>query len=318
MDRGSKVVCIGGGTGISTMLRGIKRYTDDLTAVVAVSDNGGHSGWLREEMNMLPPGDIRNCLIALADMEPLMSDLMQYRFADGALKGHNLGNLFIAALTEIYDSFGIAVEKANEVLAVKGQVLPVTTENIHVCARHYDGKVTEGEIQVVEESKLSHNPIAEVYLEPSNPQGYDKALKAIEEADKVVLGPGSLYTSIIPNLMVGGVKEAIKASKGKVFYVSNIMTQPGETDSYTLSMHIAEIEKYIGSGAIDYVIVNDEHIDTETLKLYEEEGAEIVDVDYDQLDDYEIIVDNLVEISECHGYIRHDAPLLGKIIMGRS
>lgn len=318
MGVNQKVVCIGGGTGISTMLRGIKAHTNQLTAVVAVSDNGGHSGWLREEMKMLPPGDIRNCLIAMADMEPLMNNILQHRFTDGPLQGHNMGNLFIAALTDLYGCFGIAVEKANEVLAVKGKVLPVTLEDINVCALHKNNQISIGEYQVVQESKLKHNPIKEIYLQPDNPKGYDKAIEAIKNADKVILGPGSLYTSILPNLLVGGIKEAIRACQGQVFYVSNLMTQPGETDYFSLSMHIKEVEKYLGENVIDYIVVNDMKIEDDILSLYEEEGSQMVEIDQEALESYDLIIEDLVEINEEKNYVRHNAGLLGQLIISRS
>jgi len=310
-----KVVCIGGGTGMSTMLRGIKEHTKNLVAVVAVSDNGGHSGVLRKDLNILPPGDIRNCLLALAETEPIMDQLFQYRFTEGTLSGHNIGNLFIAALTDICGGFELAVEKATQVLAVKGKVLPVTTENIQLVAIHKDGKHTLGESEIVIESKVMNNPIVSVSLMPTHPKAYEEAVREIIEADIVILGPGSLYTSIIPNLMVVGIKEAIIASKAQTYYVSNIMTQPGETDGFTLSQHVHEIEKYIGIRTIDKIIVNTEPIDEKHLLLYEEEGAKQVVIDYGGLNGYNIVSGNLVHVNEINQYIRHNADYLADLIM---
>jgi uncharacterized cofD-like protein len=242
ITKNKKIVCIGGGTGLSTMLMGLKQYTNNLTAIVTVSDNGGSSGILRREMNILPPGDIRNCLLALAETQPIMEEIFQYRFSEGSLEGQNFGNLFIAALNGIYGSFEVAVEKATEVLAVKGKVLPVTVENVELCASYKDGSVIVGESEIVIANKMERKEIDKVSLVPRTPKAYNKVLDAILEADIIVLGPGSLYTSIIPNLLVKGITEAIKESQGQLVYVSNIMTQPGETDKYTLNKHINIIE----------------------------------------------------------------------------
>jgi uncharacterized cofD-like protein len=311
----SRIVCIGGGTGLSTMLRGIKEHTENLTAIVTVADNGGSSGILRREMNMLPPGDIRNCLLALAHVEPVMHKVFNYRFTEGSLDGQNFGNLFIAALNDVCGSFEMAVEMASEVLAVKGKVLPVTTENVELCAIHNDGSVTEGECEIVLESKRERKPINSVFLKPCKPKPYFKAIEAINEADVIVLGPGSLYTSIVPNLLVEGVCAAINASSAKKIYVSNIMTQPGETDKYTLKMHLNIIERYIGKNSLDYIIVNNEPIDEELLFLYEEDGAEQVIVDLVGDTKTKIISGPLVKIDETDCLIRHDHNELAKIIM---
>jgi uncharacterized cofD-like protein len=205
-----RVTCIGGGTGLSTMLRGLKLFTPELTAIVTVADNGGSSGKIRREMNILPPGDIRNCILALAETEPIMEEIFQHRFREGSLEGQNLGNLFLAALTQIYGSFEQAVEKANEVLRVKGQVLPVTTENVELLATYEDGSQVLGEHEIVYTNKVVRKRIVRVQLVPEQPEAHLKAIEAILKADIIVLGPGSLYTSIIPNLLVKGISEAIK------------------------------------------------------------------------------------------------------------
>lgn len=314
-NRDKRIVCIGGGTGISTMLRGIKKYTDNLTAIVAVSDNGGSSGMLRRELNMLPPGDIRNCLLALADTEPIMQEVLNYRFTEGSLKGQSLGNLFIAALNDIYGNFEMAVEKANSVLAVKGRVLPVSVENINLCAHHDDDSHTIGESEIVLACKKERKKINKVYFTPAKPRAYPKALAEIMAADTIVIGPGSLYTSIIPNLMIEGISQGIKDSKAKVIYVSNLMTQPGETDYFTLKKHLDVIEEYLGKNVIDIVIVNDEEINIDILKAYEEDEAKQVIIDIISDDNLRVIRRPLVEISDQEKYIRHDHDLIGKLIV---
>lgn len=309
-------VCIGGGTGLSTMLSGLKKYTENLTAIVTVSDNGGSSGILRREMNILPPGDIRNCLLALAETEPIMEKIFQYRFEEGTLEGQSFGNLFIAALNGIYGSFELAVEKATEVLAVKGKVLPVTTQNVELCARYKDNTEIIGESEIVMANKLERKEIDTMSLEPKTPMAYYKAIEALENANIIILGPGSLYTSIVPNLLVNGIPEAIKRSSAKVIYVSNIMTQPGETDNYTLNRHIEVIEKYLGKNILKYIIVNDEEIDEDILNLYEEDGANQVVVDITPDNNIKVIRAPLVKISSENKFIRHDPLELAKVIIG--
>lgn len=315
VNNNKNIVCIGGGTGISTMLRGLKQYEGNLTAIVAVSDNGGSSGILRRELNMLPPGDIRNCLLALADTEPLMKDVLNYRFEGGSLEGQNFGNLFIAALTGVFGSFEIAVEKANDILAVKGKVLPVTTEDIHLCAELEDHSIVEGECEIVLSSKKSRKKIKHVFFKPENPTAYYKSVEAIEKADIIIIGPGSLYTSIVPNLLIKGIREGIKQSKAKVIYIGNIMTQPGETDGYSLMNHLNVIEEYLGENTIDYVIVNDESISSSVLGNYQEDGAEQVINDAPKHMQSKILRYPLIKISKEERYIRHDHLMLGKIIM---
>ncbi|WZL81749.1 YvcK family protein [Vallitaleaceae bacterium 9-2] len=315
MYKNKRIVCIGGGTGLSTMLRGLKEYTDELTAIVTVADNGGHSGILRKEMNMLPPGDIRNCLLALAETEPIMKEVFQYRFHDGVLKDHNFGNLFLAALTSVYGSFEKAVEKANEVLAVKGQVLPVSMEDIQLKATYEDGTTVIGEHEIVYTNKSSYKRIMGVELVPQEVQPYPKAIEAILKADLVVLGPGSLYTSIIPNLLVSGVVDAIKQSFATIVYVGNIMTQPGETDGYTLKMHVDAIEKYLGKDVLQYIIADDSQFDEEVRKRYLEEHSIKVINDID-IDVYRnVITDQIGWYSKESGYIRHNAEKLAEIII---
>lgn len=310
-----RVVCIGGGTGLSTMLRGLKQHTDELTAIVTVADNGGSSGILRREMNILPPGDIRNCLMALAETEPIMHEIFNYRFSEGSLDGQNLGNLFLAALTGIYGSFEKGVEKANEVLAVKGQVLPVTTENVQLKATYVDGSKITGEHEIVYTNKVIRKKIHEVELVPSQPKAYNKSIEAISKADLIILGPGSLFTSIIPNLLVEGISAGIKNSFATVIYVGNIMTQPGETDRFTLKMHVEEIEKYLGKNIIQYVVANNTVIDAEVEGHYKDDDAIVVENDLKINTDYNVIETDFAILSKKNGYLRHDAKKLAEIII---
>jgi uncharacterized cofD-like protein len=249
-----RVVAIGGGTGLSTLLRGLKTHDIDITAVVTVGDDGGSSGRLRTEFNMPPPGDIRNCIVALADSETLMSDLFQHRFEQegSALDGHSFGNLFITALTQVSGSFEQAVAESSRVLAVRGKVMPSSLENITVCAEMDDGRVIRGESAIVEERQK----ISTVYLDPANPSPYDPALLSILSADLIILGPGSLYTSVLPNLLVDRLPEAIKASNAAKVYVCNVATQRGETDDFEAVDHVLALEEHVGRGVVDHVLIN--------------------------------------------------------------
>ncbi|GKX30430.1 putative gluconeogenesis factor [Vallitalea longa] len=311
------IVAMGGGTGLSTMLRGLKKYTENLTAVVTVSDNGGSSGILRRELDMLPPGDIRNCILALAETEPIMEKVFQYRFTEGSLSGQNFGNLFLAALNGIFGSFEKAIEKTSEVLAVKGRVLPVTTENVELCALFDDSLIVEGESQIVQRCKNDRKSIKDVWLNPRNPKPYEKVIESIYEADILVLGPGSLFTSIIPNLLVDDMAKAIIKSKPTVIYVSNIMTQPGETDNYNLVDHINVIEKYLGKGIIDYIIVNNQKIPSKILKLYIEDGAVPVKYEKNILSNrgIRVLEAPLLKILSGTTLIRHNSDKLAEVII---
>lgn len=312
-----KIVALGGGTGLSTMLRGLKTWTPNITAIVTVSDNGGNSGVLREEMNMLPPGDIRNCLVGLANTEPIMEKLLQHRFTEGALAGQNFGNLFLAVLSEITGSFEEAVKITEKVLAITGKVLPVTLEKVDLKADFLSGKQIIGEIEIVEYSKATRDRIDDIALVPPNPKPTPDAIGAIEHADAIILGPGSLYTSIIPNLLVGDIPKAIRKAKTKVIYISNIMTQPGETVGYSVYDHVSELEHYLGKGIIDTVIVNSQKVPEDWLKMYLEDGADMIE--FNELDfkgrNLNIIKAPVVTINEKKKVIRHDSDQLAKIVM---
>lgn len=316
---GPRIAVIGGGTGLSVILRGIKKVTDNLTAIVTVADDGGGSGKLREDLGMLPPGDIRSCLLAMADEEGLMQELLRYRFTDGMLEGQSFGNLLIAALNGICGNFEAAVAKTNEILRVKGQVLPVTSSDIRLCAVLENGTLVCGESKIQPEVLRQQSPIAKVFLEPEKPAATAGALEAIYKADLILMGPGSLFTSIIPNFLVDGISEAIREARGRKVLVCNMMTQPGETDCYTVWDHTARAAEYLGEENIEYVIANNKVIDKEALKPYNEDGAaQIVPSDEDRQRLRErgitLIENNFVEIKK--GYIRHDADRIASVVYG--
>ena len=303
---GPKVVAIGGGTGLSVLLKGLKKYTSNITAIVTVSDDGGGSGLLREDMGILPPGDIRNCIVSLANTEPIMEQLMQYRFKEGILKGQSFGNLFIAAMNDICGSFDAAVREVSSVLAVTGKVLPVTLENVILYAELEDGTVIKGESQIPIKQKSSGKKIRKVFLRPGNCRPLPIALKEIQDADAVILGPGSLYTSIIPNILVKNMTKTINESKALKIYVSNIMTQQGETIGYSLSDHIKAINDHGNNILIDYAIANTGKIPQVLLEKYKTEDASPVLIDYDIINDMgiKVIGSDLVNIE--NEYLRHN------------
>ncbi len=277
LGKGPVVTVIGGGHGLSVLLRGIKSATSNISAVVTVADDGGSSGRLREELGIIPPGDLRNCLVALADTEPLMEKLFQYRFkGETTLAGHSFGNLFIAAMNEVTGDMETALKESSKVLAVKGRVIPASKEYVRLDAIMTDGTVVEGESQIPE----AHKKIRRVELFPKKVSAVPAALEAIENADAIILGPGSLYTSIMPNLLVEGVAKALKNSKAIKIYICNVMTQPGETDNYSASEHAKAILEHTGRGAIDYVLVNSAPVPE---KFCEEIGATPVEVDEDKI-----------------------------------
>lgn len=313
--KGPKIVAVGGGTGLSTMLRGLKAYSSNITAVVTVADDGGGSGMLRTDLGILPPGDIRNCIMALADTEPVMQQLLQYRFQEGMLKGQNFGNLFLAAMDGISSSFEEAVHKMSNVLAVTGKVLPVTLDDVQLCAVLEDGHIICGESRISKHNSFHRGKIKRVYLEPRKAEPLKDVLDAIAEADVIVLGPGSLYTSIIPNLLVDGVYDAIKRSTAVKVYVCNVMTQPGETDGYSVFDHIAAIESHSCGDLIEYCIVNTAGIPDDIGRKYTEDGAGAVRVDYEQIEKAGIKVVDGDFISIKDGFVRHDSEKLADAII---
>lgn len=311
LGKGPAVTVIGGGHGLSVLLRGIKDITSNVTAVVTVADDGGSSGRLREELGIIPPGDLRNCLVALADTEPLMEKLFQHRFGGSSeLAGHSFGNLFIAAMTEVTGDVEKALQESSKVLAVKGHVLPASTAHVRLDAVMEDGTIVQGESHIPEVQKR----IRRVRLFPEKVQPVQSALDALRNADAIVLGPGSLYTSIMPNLLVEGVADTIIKSRAVKIYICNVMTQPGETDGYTASMHVRAVLEHAGKGAIDYVLVNSSPISESMKEYYAERGAFPVIVDEDELNALGVGFMKADIISETD-VIHHDPVKLSRAVM---
>lgn len=318
LSKGPKVVVIGGGTGVSILLRGLKQFTSNITAIVTVADDGGGSGVLREDLGMLPPGDIRSCILALANTEPSMEKLLQYRFNEGKLKGQNIGNLFIAAMNEIYGSFEVAIKEICNVLAVTGKVLPMTLEDVKLYAVLENGQEVEGESRIPKVVQKVKSKIDYVYMEPKMSYPLEETVESIEEADAIVLGPGSLYTSVIPNLLVNNIVDEIYKSKGIKIYIPNVMTQPGETDNYSVLDHVEAILKHSREDLLDYIIVNEETITNGTLEKYSEDGAKPVLITNEEEEilksnNIKILKSNLIDVKK--NYIRHDNIKLSKIII---
>jgi uncharacterized cofD-like protein len=318
LERGSKIATIGGGTGLSTLLQGLKQYTSNITAIVTVADEGGSSGKLRKDFGVLPPGDIRNCLVALADKEPLMSELFQYRFEGASeFSGHSFGNIFILAMSKVTRDFEEAVKESSKILAIRGQVIPSTLKKVRLAARLRDGSTTTGENQITERSNPS--PIERVRLLPEYCEPTISSLEAIKTADAIILGPGSLYTSIIPNLLVNSISEIINSSPAIKIYVCNIMTQHGETDGYKASDHIRTIYKNTLLTKIDYCIVNNSTIRKDLLRRYSKEGSFPVKADIAEIKELGVtpIEDNLLVIRDIDGkdYIRHNPRRLAKSVI---
>lgn len=314
-DGGRRVVAIGGGTGLPAVLAGLKQHLGrriaHLTAVVTVTDDGGSSGRLREELAVLPPGDIRNCLVALADVEPLMGDLFQFRFGgDGALAGHNFGNLFLAALAHVTGSFLQAIRISGKVLAVRGTILPSTLESVRLGAELWDGTIVRGE------SALAGQParVRRVFIEPATARALPEVLEAIAEAHVVVLAPGSLYTSLIPNLLVGGVADAIRSAAALKVYVANLMTEPGETDELSLGDHLEALVAHGGPGLVDGVVVHGGPFRTDVLRRYETAGARPVAVDRERVRALGVWVTE-TDLTRPTELARHHPEKLGRVLV---
>jgi uncharacterized cofD-like protein len=306
------VVAIGGGTGLSMLLRGLKEKPIDITAIVTVADDGGSSGRLRNELQMPPPGDIRNVLAALSETEPLFEELLQYRFPNGnGLSGHSIGNLLLAALTNITGDFAKGVRELSRVLNVRGKVLPAANQSIMLSAVMVDGTIVDGESNIPRHG----DKIAKVYLTPSDVEPLQESIDALREADLIIIGPGSLYTSILPNLLVPKLGVEICRSKAKKVYVCNVMTQKGETDHFTASDHVRVLLDHIPDDCLDTIIVNHQSVPQQILKRYEMEGAEPVSLDRKKLESFglKIISDNLIKYDQ--SVIRHDERKLANLIM---
>jgi len=310
-----KIVVVGGGTGLSVLLRGLKKYTRNITAIVTVADDGGGSGVLRQEMGMLPPGDIRNCMMALAEAEPVISDLINYRFTEGSLKGQSFGNLFLAAMTGISPNFETAVQKMSDVLNVRGRVLPVTVDNVNLEATLVDGQVVRGESTIPEVAKEHNCRIERISLVPADVTPLPEAIKAIEDADLIVLGPGSLYTSIMPNLLVKGIPEAINKAKAPTVYVCNIMTQSYETYGHTAFDHYMAIINHTYKNIVDYCVVNNTIISKEKADKYKSECSVQVEVDRESFakEQVELIEADLINPADT--LARHDTDKLARLIL---
>lgn len=312
LNKGAKVVAIGGGTGLSMLLKGIKKYTNNITAVVTVGDDGGSSGRLREEMGILPPGDIRNCIAALADDENLITELFQYRFKNGeGLEGHSFGNLFLTALCAITGNMVKAVRESSNVLNIRGVVLPATLDDMKLAAEFDDGTIVKGESNIPE----AHKSIKRLFTEPEVCRALPEVLAAIADADLIILGPGSLYTSVIPNLLVSGIVEAIMASTAKKIYVCNIMTQPGETDNYSVASHVNALLNHAkGRKIIDAVLVNDSLPDN-ISEGYAKSGSIPVRLDMENLAPTGVTVVSQKLIQENkEGLVRHSSHRVARAV----
>lgn len=312
LNRGPKIVAIGGGTGLSMLLKGIKNITNNITAVVTVGDDGGSSGRLREEMGILPPGDIRNCIAALADDEDLVTKLFQYRFKSGeGLEGHSFGNLFLTALCSITGNMVRAVQESSNVLSIRGRVLPSTLDDMKLVAELEDGRFIHGESNIPE----AHGRIKRLFTDPKKCKALPDVITAIKNADLIILGPGSLYTSVTPNLLITEISEEIAKSKAKKIYVCNIMTQPGETDSYSVSDHVKALIKHAGhKEIIDAVLVND-YLPDKLADKYQQANSYPVKLDYDNIKKMGIKVfsKKLIEDSR-EGHVRHSSHRVARAV----
>ncbi|MGF1539109.1 MAG: uridine diphosphate-N-acetylglucosamine-binding protein YvcK [Pleurocapsa sp.] len=314
LNKGPKIVVIGGGTGLSTLLRGLKEYSSNITAIVTVADDGGSSGRLRREIGVLPPGDIRNCLAALADEEELLTELFQYRFEAGdGLVGHSFGNLFLTAMSEITGDLEQAVAASSKVLAISGKVLPSTLTDVRLWAEMEDGRIIEGESNIPK----AGGKIRTIGCIPADPPALPAAVAAIEEAEYIIIGPGSLYTSIIPNLLVPQIYEAIANTNAPRIYVCNIMTQPGETEGYTVSDHIREIDRIGKRKLFDAVLVHRKPPSVKSLERYALENSYPVIIDREEIANLSrrIVIANVMEEDETVGYVRHDPNQLARVLL---
>jgi len=311
LARGPRVVAVGGGNGLAALLRGLKAHTSNLTAVVTMADDGGSSGRLRRDMGMPPPGDLRNCLVALADDESLISRLFQYRFENGGeLQGHSFGNLFLAALTAVTGDFERAVRESTHVLKVRGRVLPSTLDDVTLHAQLEDGRAVAGESSITAAARLPRR----VWLEPERPRALPQALTALRDADLVVLGPGSLYTSVLPNVLIPEVREALQRTRAWVVYVCNVMTEPGETDGYSAADHLEALYRHGLRGAVDIVVVNDAPVRPDLVAAYGRAGAAPVACDRERLRALGVKVVTAPVVAESD-VVRHDPARLAEVLL---
>ncbi len=312
LNRGPRVVAVGGGTGLSMLLSGVKNITNNLTAIVTVGDDGGSSGRLRESMGILPPGDIRHCITALADDEDLVNKLFKYRFKNGeGLEGHSFGNLFITALCAITGDMVSAVQASSRVLSIRGRVLPATLDDMKLVAEMEDGRIIHGESTIPE----AQGRIKKLYTEPANCKALEEVLQAIRNAELIILGPGSLYTSVIPNLLVKEISEEIIKSKAKKIYVCNIMTQPGETDNYTVSDHLKALIKHTGSNKIVEAVLVNNYLPDNLADKYQKSGSYPVKLDAAEIKKMgiKIVAQKLIENSK-EGLVRHSSNRVARAV----
>jgi uncharacterized cofD-like protein len=312
LERGPRITVIGGGSGLSVLLRGLKEFTSNITAVVTVADDGGSSGRLRNQFNIPPPGDIRNCLVALADAEPLMSELFQFRFSEesGEFEGHNFGNLFILAMLKVTGDFEKAIRESSKILAIRGRVVPSTLKKATLVAQHADGTQTIGESNI---SKVPSR-IQRLYLQPQGCQATEDAIFAVENSDVIVIGPGSLYTSILPNLLIENLSAAIARSHSPKIYICNVMTQSHETDGFTAFDHVNAIADHVRPDVLSHVIINSGLIPTVMAAKYLKMGAVAVTADTDKIKalGYQVIEDNIVNTIDM---VRHNPRRVSKLIL---
>ncbi len=314
-----RVVAVGGGTGLSTLLKGLKKEVGDtvkeLTAIVTVADSGGSTGKLRKIYNIPAPGDIRNCIVALSESEDTMQNLFQYRFKGDGLGGHAFGNLFLTALTDITGSFLEAVKLTSQILRTKGDIIPSTIEDVHLVARFSDGEVVQGEEEITEYGKRRVAHVEEIWIEPKDAKAPIEAIAAIEKADLILFGPGSLYTSIIPNLLIEDVRSAVNRSSALKVFIVNAMTQPGETDEFTAHDHLNTFMKFAGLERVDAVIVNTKMPSGDVLKRYLEQGQEPVTPDIAKIarSGVRVFAEDLIGDNE--SFVRHDPDRLTDLIV---
>lgn len=312
LERGPKIVAIGGGHGLSNLLLGLKDYSSNITAIVTVADSGGSSGRLREEFNIVAPGDIRNCLVALADAPALMGQLFQFRFSeDSQLQGHNFGNLFLTAMYQLTGGdFEKAVKESSKVLAIRGRVIPATVSNVHLVAEYVDGSRTEGEAKI----PRANVRIKNLSLKPKDAQPTGEAIEAIAASEVIILGPGSLYTSVIPNLIIPGVAEAIRDSSAFKIYICNVMTQQGETETYKASEHLDAIIGHTNDGVVNACLINNAIASKEMLGRYKIENSYPVEADSEKIKKmgYEVVAEDLLGVDD---YVRHDSRKLTKALI---
>lgn len=309
-----KIVVIGGGTGVFTVLSGLKEHPYQLTAIVTIADDGGSSGILKEEFGILPPGDVRRALVALSASSPFLAKLFQYRFKNGGgLKGHNFGNLFLTALRDLTGDFSKAIKEAGNILDIKGEVIPVALENTRLFARLENDFLVVGESNIDVPGHDGNLMIKEVFLNPQV-KANKEALLAIKKADLIIIGPGDLYTSLIPNFLVRGVKEALKKAKAKKVYVSNIMTKFGETNHFTVEQFLLIIEKYLGKGVMDYILINDEKPQKSYLDKYKKERSELVKYSRKYLESLKKPKAIFAKLVRNSSFLRHDPKKLAQSI----